>query len=699
MKKLLSTLLLAAAVPATMLARPIEGELLKTNQMKFAPQINSTFLKADAKINPAMLADKQGKTVMFDTIPSHGWYGMYSASNFTNEGRVIQYDEYSDAVYVLHNHFTLKLDAADPEDETRGVLRALVYTNGGTVEGPRIEIFNQVDKLMWGATFDLVNPNKETDPNKMNFMAFSSLSRGFTTATKLFVNGDPAFCLFDPAKLVAEQPTRITKEQKGPAGDANYPWDDLNILGFTNSGNNVKYIAGAPLFSTEASMAMSGKYGFATIDNSEYHDFEISGFPTEFAQAKFSDPELRSHSNSPVFFGKDKNNKLYAFVNNNHKAIDVTKRLPAFAISDNDGASWGAFDIMPWSVFDNYVKPHVDGTPTEDLAFGFQPFNGTDFLLQENGDFSYVAKLYAQDKQTNKLFVFDIVEVYREAGVWGIRQVEDMRFLDEKGEYRFASLRTIYEGGVDPVDGKLIYATYPRNNELELAITKDRKYLVMKWLDYKFTRDANGVKEYVDGDTNVVVNLQYKNTETEQWTEEEIRGYTPTAIYVKYREIGTNTWSEAVQLTNDERYHLHTHMPDMVPSLEKIPIVSSLTIESYPATLTGTITTLPKLFREMSYNDLKFTYYGVYNAKGTSSVVNDSETSKDDVQVYPNPASNSLTVACDANSTVEIFNTLGEKMMDVKGNTANISSLANGIYLVKVTKDGKVSSTLFTVAK
>ena len=43
MKKLLSTLLLAAAVPATMLAKPLAGEQLKMNQIKVKPEVKSTF--------------------------------------------------------------------------------------------------------------------------------------------------------------------------------------------------------------------------------------------------------------------------------------------------------------------------------------------------------------------------------------------------------------------------------------------------------------------------------------------------------------------------------------------------------------------------------------------------------------------------------------------------------------------------------
>lgn len=692
MKKLLSTLFLAAAVPATMLAKPMSMEPLKPSQLKVTPEINNSFIKADAKINPAILAEPNKRMVQTDTIPSYGWYGWYSASNYMNEHGVIHYDEHTNAVYVLHNYFTLKFEE---DEETRGILRALVYEDGGRTEGEKIEIANLENNFLWGATFGVSNPTKETNPSKVNFVGFSSLSRSLNAEATQFVNGDPAFCFYDPLKIVNDEATKKVVFESGPAGSKAYSWDNLAPFPFTSTENTTMYIAGSALQANSAS-ALHGRYGVVTLDNSSLHDIEYSDFPTAFDVSKFKDPTADGHYNSPMFFGKDKDNNLYAFINNNYKT-DLNKRLPAFSVSNDNGLSWGALNIMPWNVFEAYVAPHSEGVPVEDLSFGFDAYNGTDFLMQENGDFSYVAKLFAQHKETNDLYVFDIVEVYYEGGQWGIRKVEEMRTPKAEGGYSWDRLWTIYQGQVDPIDGKLAFIETPRGNELELAITKDRKYLVMKWIDTKFSRNAKGEKIYVEETETEAVSVQYYNNTTKEWAETELQGYAPNDIYIKYREIGTDQWSDPVQLTNDERYYLHTHMPDMLPSLESIPIITSLTREEFPSTLTSKIATLPKALREMAYNDLKFTHYGVYNA--TTASVKDSKETKDAISVYPNPASNSLTVSCEPNSTVEIFNTLGEKMMDVKGNTANVSSLANGIYLVKVTNGGKVTSTLFTVAK
>lgn len=694
MKKLLSTLLLAAAVPATMLAKPLNGELLKMNQIKVTPDVKSTFLKADSRINPAILAEEPGRTVTMDTIPLHGRWDFFTGSSFGTDGRAIYYDEYSNTVYVLHNFFQVK---GTNVPETNGKLKLITYNQGGTVKGESISLYEGTAQFLYQTRFDMSNPSKSTNPLDINVVATANDFYDHST-TDLINKDSVAFCLYDAAKLVAGEPTKKVVFETGPSASKVYLWRDLNPKSYVSADNSNYYIAGASLFAAEGSGAMSGKYGFNVLDNSNGHSIEYSDFPSQFGLDKFSDPKPTGHFNSPVFFGQDKNKKLYAFVNNMHR-VDLTKRLPAISVSNDDGVSWSELEIMPWSVVDNYVKPYVtDGTPTEDLDLGFQVYNGTDFLMQENGDFSYVAKLVARQKESKELFVTDIVEVYKESGVWGMRKVEDMKTRKEDNTFTYLSLLSIFEAGIDPVKGKMAYDVHDRANELELGITKDKQYLVMKWIDYKFTYDDKGEKVYAEGDESVTAKLWYQtDSEKNTWEESDFTGFQPTAIYVKYRKIGTSEWSKPVQLTNDERYHMHTHMPDVIPSLENIPMVTTLANRSKTNLTDWPATFLPDKLKDLLGYELRTPIYNVFNAGKLA--VNDTPTSKDAISVYPNPANNTLTVSCEANSTVEIFNTLGEKMMDVKGNNANVSSLANGIYLVKVTKDGKVSSTLFTVAK
>lgn len=69
------------------------------------------------------------------------------------------------------------------------------------------------------------------------------------------------------------------------------------------------------------------------------------------------------------------------------------------------------------------------------------------------------------------------------------------------------------------------------------------------------------------------------------------------------------------------------------------------------------------------------------------------------VAVYPNPASSNLTVEVanvSENASIEIFNTLGQKVMSVKNvqenNSLNVSNLTKGVYFVTVS-NGKQKAT------
>lgn len=90
------------------------------------------------------------------------------------------------------------------------------------------------------------------------------------------------------------------------------------------------------------------------------------------------------------------------------------------------------------------------------------------------------------------------------------------------------------------------------------------------------------------------------------------------------------------------------------------------------------------------------TYYFDDVTFGAPLATNQFETSK--VRMYPNPASNRLTI--EAKSSIEkvsIYNVLGQQMLTKnpksQSTTLDISNLQNGVYVVTTTIDGKVAST------
>lgn len=66
------------------------------------------------------------------------------------------------------------------------------------------------------------------------------------------------------------------------------------------------------------------------------------------------------------------------------------------------------------------------------------------------------------------------------------------------------------------------------------------------------------------------------------------------------------------------------------------------------------------------------------------------------LKVYPNPAKNTLYVTSDsfAAKQVELFDVLGKSVLNTKvvNNTVNISSLSKGVYVAKITEEGKTAT-------
>lgn len=66
------------------------------------------------------------------------------------------------------------------------------------------------------------------------------------------------------------------------------------------------------------------------------------------------------------------------------------------------------------------------------------------------------------------------------------------------------------------------------------------------------------------------------------------------------------------------------------------------------------------------------------------------------LKVYPNPAKNTLYVTSDSFEAkqVEMFDVLGKSVLNTKtvNNSVNISSLSKGVYVVKITEEGKTAT-------
>lgn len=85
------------------------------------------------------------------------------------------------------------------------------------------------------------------------------------------------------------------------------------------------------------------------------------------------------------------------------------------------------------------------------------------------------------------------------------------------------------------------------------------------------------------------------------------------------------------------------------------------------------------------------------NAVGIENII------KSNINVYPNPTNGMITLTNVENSTVSVFNILGEQVLNTKVENKNLvinmNALTDGTYIVKIVKDGKVMTEKITLKK
>lgn len=129
-----------------------------------------------------------------------------------------------------------------------------------------------------------------------------------------------------------------------------------------------------------------------------------------------------------------------------------------------------------------------------------------------------------------------------------------------------------------------------------------------------------------------------------------------------------------------------------------LPSVAVWTQHSVTATVPANAVTLVLAVR---------TYNGGTSSYDQFSVTTDTASTKNfdaiaGLKMYPNPVTgNVLNISSTANldMNVAIFDVLGKQVINTKvtNNTVNVSSLNTGVYIVKVTEDGKTATRKLVV--
>ncbi len=84
---------------------------------------------------------------------------------------------------------------------------------------------------------------------------------------------------------------------------------------------------------------------------------------------------------------------------------------------------------------------------------------------------------------------------------------------------------------------------------------------------------------------------------------------------------------------------------------------------------------------------------GWFNILVQDGLLSIPEFEFDDISIYPNPAQNELHIQSNSPiDIIQVFNLLGQQVLESNATTLDVSNLTEGIYLVKVYSNGKAST-------
>jgi outer membrane receptor for monomeric catechols len=70
------------------------------------------------------------------------------------------------------------------------------------------------------------------------------------------------------------------------------------------------------------------------------------------------------------------------------------------------------------------------------------------------------------------------------------------------------------------------------------------------------------------------------------------------------------------------------------------------------------------------------------------------------LQIYPNPTKNVLNISTDSNltKTVQVYDMIGKEVINTQiENQLNVSNLTPGMYVARITEEGKTSTTKLVI--
>jgi hypothetical protein len=530
----------------------------------------------------------------------------------------------------------------------------------------------------------VMNPEKTKNADGLHYLMIArqylKASSYMYTAPTMFLKTSPAVA--DPFPLEGPQDNNAPGYRFGAGGLVSFSGSDAE--GCVMSG-----VLGAP---NEA--VQYGQYGTFVYEATSQEP--QSSIPNAWANSQFrAAPNTTSSYNGPMYSDIDPDGVVYAACNAIF-ADDQNNRLISFSKSTNLGKTWSDFTRMPKSTLDNYATSRGQAQ-----AVFVQPYQQDAFIVTGKDQFSYFARVALFDSG-DQLQALDIVEFEYNNGNWTTRGISG-----------FADVPTFYVSN-DSVNQSTNYTRMkafrfmnPMGNELEAARTADGSSVVLKWVDYN--TDLGPI--IISPAQTILIQDQ----QTGAISEGTLDTTYATDVFLSSRAIGGGDWSKPSNLTNDKAVDKGTHMPRLVPAIDKIPMISfrPVTKATWPTTSnTGKLVkTLPDEYISRIYNLWSTVNYSLFS--GVTSVENDNMETLNFAlnSPAPSPAFDELDVTYSTEQAghvrITVSNMLGQSIATVvdatvdsglHGTVFNTAALASGNYILTMSMNGRTTAQSFIVA-
>jgi len=427
-----------------------------------------------------------------------------------------------------------------------------------------------------------------------------------------------------------------------------YNWGgtDSRIVGGIDYGEPYAMAVGTLMIEGGLPLSLTSHLGYRRTND---FDKWTEVIPPQWQASNFKVPQstndsVRTSLIAGFKFANDGNLYMAAYANFANSPLN--RFYFGVSKSTDLGKTWSDFDIAPADLFDSYLQQYG-------LTLGVITLQLPQFVPLGNDNYSFLVNINEDTTQTLRYYeeaLHQLVEVYKQNGIWGVRKVADL------SGYVLAY--------VAPT------GTNQLGEESQLVRTADGNYLLAKWVDF------------VDKVSNDTLYPRATND-----------------IFISVRPIGSSSWSIPKNITESLDYDRITWVPDRIPNdLKNIPL---LKLESIP--IPGQSASEARLRQRMLDTVPQYVMLGFFDADVTYGVQNSESGANliSNVKVYPNPITNSGVVEFYTEAPIDlnvtVYDVFGRKVANLfNGKTfagyqaiqLKTEGLSSGVYTVVIETDG-----------